>query len=158
MRNLNDKIPNALNFKYREFTFSKTAIENNTPNIPNETQWKNIERLAINILQPVRHKFGRIKISSGFRSLELNDLIKGYKYSNHCKGEAADIKSLENVPLIQIANWIFNFLSFRTLIFEFNEWIHIDYRQDHNVKKLKLKDGNHDYTIVSIDYIKDIYS
>lgn len=157
MRDLNNKMPGALNFKYKEFIFSETAISNNILNNPNEKQWQNIEKLAVNVLQPIRNEFGKIKISSGFRSQELNTLIKGNKYSNHCKGEAADIKSLENIPLIQITNWIVNNLLFRTLIFEFNKWIHIDYRENHNNKTLKLKDEDHNYKIASIHYIKNIY-
>jgi len=158
MRNLNDKIPNAPNFKYKEFVFSKTAIEKNILNIPNEKQWQNIEKLAVNVLQPIRNQFGRISISSGYRSIRLNKEIGGFIYSNHCKGEAADLKSLEGVNLIEITEWIYNNLSFRALIFEFNKWIHVVYRENENIKKLKLKDNAHNYSNIQIQDLKNLYT
>jgi hypothetical protein len=157
MRNLNDKIPGAPNFKYKEFVFSNTTIRKNISNIPYGDQWKNIERLAINVLQPIRDKFGSIRITSGFRCSELNEMIGGSKYSNHCRGEASDIISLRDVPLIEIAEWSYNNLSFRTLIFEFNEWLHFDYREEHNIKKLKLKSLDYNYKNVSIECLKSLY-
>jgi hypothetical protein len=57
MRNLNSKIPGAPNFKYREFIKSDTAIRKGIDNIPIDEHWENIEKLAVNILQPLREIF-----------------------------------------------------------------------------------------------------
>lgn len=160
MRDLNSKIPGAPNFKYKEFIKSNTATRLGINNIPSSHQWKNIEELAINVLQPIREKFGRIRISSGFRSKQLNKMIGGSTSSNHCKGQAADIEPLENgITLIDILEFIVQQLKFRNVILEYppNGWIHVDYRKDNNVKRIKLKDKLHNYVQTSLNDIKDLY-
>jgi len=158
---LNDKIPGAPNFRYKEFIKSMTAIRYGINNIPtNETIWKNIENLAVNVLQPIRNEFGRIYISSGYRSPKLNIKIGGSSTSNHCRGEAADIEPLESgITLLDIFNFIVDKLDFRWVICEYfkNGWIHIDYREDNNIKGIKLKDENHNYKIVTKEYINNLY-
>jgi hypothetical protein len=42
------------------------------------------------LLEPVRLKFGPVKINSGFRGLAVNTAIGGSKNSQHMKGEASD--------------------------------------------------------------------
>jgi len=160
MRNLNKKIPGAPNFKYKEFIKSDTAIRFGVDNNPNEQQWENIEDLAVNILQPIREKFGRIRITSGFRCKRLNVLIGGSTSSNHCKGEASDIEPLEDgVSLFDILEFIVKDLEFRNVILEFppGGWVHVDYREDGNSKILKLKDRTHNYVKISLKGIRDLY-
>jgi len=157
--NLNDKIPGAPNFKYKEFIKSDTAKRLGIYNIPNQRQWNNIEELAKNNLQPIRDKFGRVRITSGFRSSELNMIIGGSIFSNHCIGEASDIEPVDDIPLIVMIEWVYNNLQFRELIAEFfpDGWIHIGYRIGENIKKLKLKDEEHNYQEVTLDYLKSLY-
>ena len=160
MRNLNSEIPGAKNFKYKEFVRSDTAIRRGIDNTPTDEHWKNIEKLAVNVLQPAREALGKIRILSGYRSRKLNTAIGGSKYSNHCRGEASDIESGEDVSLIDLLEWIYYNTQFRTLIAEYFDsdgWCHVDYREGGNLKRLKLKDKNHNYKTVSIDYIKELY-
>jgi len=161
MRNLEDKIPGAPNFKYKEFVKSMTAIRLGMSNLPTkESEWVAIERLAVNILQPVRFKFGRLNISSGFRSPFINERIGGSTTSNHCLGQAADIEPLEvGVSLFDILEYINSQLSYRELIAEYfpGGWVHVAYRENNNARILKLKDENHDYTKVDIQQIANIY-
>ena len=160
MRNLNSKIPGAPNFKYKEFIKSDAAIRLNIDNTPTEQEWKSIEDLAINVLQPIREKFGRIHITSGFRSKQLNKAIGGSTSSNHCNGEAADIEPLENnVTLFDILKFIVNQLKFRNVILEYppDGWIHIDYRKDNNLNRIRLKDKIHNYVQISLNDIRDLY-
>jgi len=161
MRNLEDKIPGAPNFRYKEFVKSTTALRLGMSNIPTkETEWQSIESLAVEILQPVRTKFGRIHISSGFRSPFINKRIGGSTTSNHCLGQAADIEPLEvGVTLFDILEFIHNELSFRELIAEYfpDGWVHVAYRLNANNKTLKLKDEDHDFEKVELDYISNIY-
>ena len=160
LRNLNSKIPGAESFTYKEFVTSETAIRRGIKNEPNEEQWKAIEELARNVLQPIRNKFGRIRITSGFRSVELCNAVGSNANSNHARGEAADIEPLEsNVKLIDILEFIHNELNYRELIAEFfpDGWVHVAYRKNGNEKILKLKDNKHNYDKLSLDEIKKIY-
>lgn len=160
MRNLNAKIPGAPNFKYKELVRSSTALRKGIKNEPNEEQWKCIELLVKEILQPIREKFGRIRITSGFRCVELCEAVGSNKYSNHARGQAVDIEPLEDgVTLVDILEFIHDNLEYRTLIAEYfpDGWVHIAYRKNSNIKRLKLKDENHNYYSVNIDYIRNLY-
>lgn len=159
MKDLNAKIPGAPNFRYGEFLKSDVALRFDIYNIPNASQWLCIENLAREILQPIRNEFGSIKITSGFRTVELCLAIGSSKYSNHARGQAADIEPSHKIKLITVLEFIHYELEYRELIAEYfpDGWVHVAYREDANIKKLKLKDKNHHYTQVSIDYIKDLY-
>ena len=160
MRDLNSKIPGAPNFKYREFVKSSTALRLGISNIPTDYHWINIEKLAVNILQPVRDVLGGIRITSGYRSKKLNTAIKGSDRSLHCFGCAVDIEPLKDgVSLIDLLEWIHNNCEYRELIAEFfpSGWVHCGYVEGRNNKQLKLKDDLHDYEIVPLNYIKNLY-
>jgi len=160
-RNLNDKIPGAPNFKYKEFVKSSTAIRLGIGNMPLlERTWKNIENLAVNVLQPVRNEFGPIRITSGFRCAKLNKKINGSKKSNHVPGQAADIEPLgDGIELIDIVKYIYSNLEFRNVIAEYfpNGWVHVDYREGKNLRRLKLKDANHHYEIITVADLTTLY-
>jgi len=159
MRYLKDYLSMAPNFKYEEFVKSNTAIRKGIPNIPTEEIWQKIELLAEHCIQPIRTHFGPIKINSGFRSPDLNVAIGGSTTSNHCNGEASDIESWTGkIALLDIAEWAFNNLEFRTIIVEYppQGWIHIDYRKGGNLKRLKLKDATHNYKNVDIEYLRSL--
>ena len=160
IRDLNATIPGAPNFRYREFVRSDIATRLGISNIPNKDQWRNIEVLARNVLQPIRNKFGGIKITSGFRSEALNSAINGSSVSKHCNGEAADIEPFDpNISLIEMIGWIHRNLGYYDLIGEYlpDGWIHIAYRKGDNTKKLKIKDSKHNYKYVTIEEIKKLY-
>jgi len=160
LRDLTSIIPGAPNFKYGEFTKSSTALRYGIKNEPNEEQWKCIELVAQKILQPVRDHFGPIRITSGFRSVELCIKVGSNAKSNHARGQAVDFEPYDsNIKLSTILIWIHDNLDYRELIAEYfpDGWIHCAYRENGNVKTLKLKDDNHDYEIVSIDKIKQLY-
>lgn len=161
MVDLKDKIPGAPNFRYREFIRSQTATRLCIDNVPSDGQWKKIELLSTRILQPVRSRFGSIRITSGYRSPELNIAIGGSIYSNHCRGEASDIEPANvNIKLIDVVKFIYDNLEFRTVIAEYfpTGWVHVDYRAGGNIKRLKLKDKSHNYEDVNMDYLLDLYS
>jgi len=162
MRNLNDKIPGAPNFRYGEFVKSMTAIRHGIDNIPtDENVWLSIEKLAVNVLQPIRNQFGRLRIESGYRCPELNVKIGGSSTSNHCRGEAADIEPVEsNITLIEIFNFIVGKLEYRNTIAEYfpNGWIHIDYREYANSKIIKLKDTTYHYAKVAPEFVNKLYA
>ena len=80
------------NFRLSEFTRSDTAkrlgIENECSSVE---QVLNLAYLCHMVLQPLRDKFGPIRITSGYRCPELNHAVGGASNSKHMRGEAADI-------------------------------------------------------------------
>ena len=54
-------------FKLYEFTRSGVAADHDLSNCPNAAQTAALEALCQNVLEPLRHRFGPIVISSGFR-------------------------------------------------------------------------------------------
>ena len=80
------------NFRLSEFTRSDTAkrlgIENECSSVE---QVLNLAYLCHMVLQPLRDKFGPIRITSGYRCPELNHAVGGASNSHHLRGEAADI-------------------------------------------------------------------
>ncbi len=159
-RNLYEKIPGAPNFKYYELIESDTATRKNISNIPGEKEWLKLEQVMKYILQPVRDKFGPIKITSGYRSPELCLAIGSTINSNHTRGEAIDFKPFfSNVRMIDIIEFIVTELEYRELIAEYFPygWIHVAFRMGGNNRILKLKSNTHNYEIVTLDKLKELY-
>jgi zinc D-Ala-D-Ala carboxypeptidase len=161
-RDLDAKIPGAENFKYREFIKSEVAIRLGIDNVPKlEREWISIEKLAVNVLQPIRNELGPIRITSGFRCKKLNKALRAGKSSNHLLGQAADIEPVrDGVTLIDVAKFIYFYLEFRNLIAEYfpSGWVHVDYREGSNLKRLKLKDSTHNYEVVTMEELLDLYA
>ena len=78
------------NFTLQELIKSDTAIRLGIDNNPNDDQIEKLKALCENILQPVRDHFGRVKVTSGYRSPELCQAIGSSVNSQHAKSEAAD--------------------------------------------------------------------
>ena len=148
------------NFRYAEFVKSETATRLDIPNEPNEEHWLNIEALVQNVLQPIRDKFGPLRITSGYRSSRLCEAIGSSTTSNHTRGQAADIEPYDyDTPLFDIVEFVHDELEYRELIAEYfpDGWVHVAYREEDNNRQLKLKDADHDYDVVDVDYIRGIY-
>jgi len=127
----------------KEFQSSPTATTHGINNQMNESQIASAKLLCENVFEPLRiHLNTPIKISSGFRSAQLNKMIKGSLTSQHCKGEAMDIK---------IGAKGFNFikdkLDFDQLIWEFGNdenpsWVHVSYSSKNRKQVLKATKKN----------------
>ena len=118
------------NFTLSELTKSDTAIRKGINNNPNAEQIEKLKALCENILQPVRDHFGRVKITSGFRSVELCMAIGSSANSQHAKAEAADFECV-GVDNAELADWIKDNLPYDQLIVEYytpgepnSGWIH----------------------------------
>ncbi len=61
--------------------------------------------LATTLLEPIRAKFGAVKINSAFRGPSVNAAVGGSKTSQHMRGEAADIVA-PAVSVEELHRWI----------------------------------------------------
>lgn len=124
----------AKNFSLHELTKSETALRRNVDNTPGQKEIVALTTLAQKILQPVRDHFARaVKVTSGYRSPEINALVGGSRTSDHCRGMAADIE-IPGVPNYNLALWIRDNLDYTQLILEFytpgvpdSGWVHVSY-------------------------------
>ena len=126
-------------FTNNELTDSETAKRLRIKNEPTKEQWINLFAIRDNVLNPLREKFGKpIRITSGFRSPELNKSVGGKPTSQHTKGEAVDITAVnkaDNKELFELCKT----LDFDQLIDESNlTWIHISYKLPNRKQILKL--------------------
>ena len=106
------------NFSLSELIKSDTAIRRGIDNNPNADQIEKLKLLCENILQPVRDHFGRVKVTSGYRSTELCTAIGSSVNSQHAKAEAADFEC-PGVDNAELADWIKRELPYDQLILEY---------------------------------------
>ena len=118
------------NFTLQELIKSDTAIRKGIDNNPNADQIEKLKRLCENVLQPVRDQFGRVKVTSGFRSPELCLAIGSSINSQHTKAEAADFECV-GVDNAEVADWVYKNCQTDQLILEYytpgepnSGWIH----------------------------------
>ena len=126
-----------------EFENSPTATTHGINNKMNESQIASAKLLCENVFEPLRIYLNTpIKISSGFRCVQLNKMIKGSSTSQHTKGEAMDL---------QIGAKGFNFikdkLEFDQLIWEFGNdenpsWVHVSFSSKNRKQILKATKKN----------------
>ena len=123
------------NFTLQELIKSDTAIRLDINNNPNSGQIEKLKALCENILQPVRDHFGRVKVTSGFRSEQLCIKIGSSVNSQHARAEAADFEVV-GVDNCDLADWIKRELPYDQLILEFytpgepnSGWIHCSYTE-----------------------------
>ncbi len=129
------------NFSLDELTVTSTSASNQPIGIHKEK----LLYLCQYLLQPIRDEFGRVDINSGYRSKGVNLAIGGSKTSQHCKGEAADIRTPD---LWEVYLWILDNLSFGQCIYEEKgaaKWIHISLpRMDKpNQQAMLFEDGTY---------------
>ena len=160
--------PSYLNEKIGEFTrlqniYSVIAEENGINNYPgadilsddtltDDFIWGNLQKLHTNCVVPILETFGteNIRITSAYRSKELNDNIGGFDNSQHEKGYAIDLISLDHSSAV-LFNWCKTYLpSWYQLIWEYPErgnfnnnssefsWVHISYNEENNPKIVSI--------------------
>ena len=134
------------NFSLKELIKSDTAVRKGINNNPNEDHINNLERLATNILQPVRDHFAKVvSVSSGYRSAELCVAIGSNVNSQHASGQAADFE-IFGVSNKEVADWIVDNLNFDQCILEFwnpdepnSGWVHCSYKTDEDNRREYLR-------------------
>lgn len=82
-------------FTLAEMLKSETAEKNQINNTPSDEVEQNIEEL-LEVLDGLREFYGKpIRITSGYRSAELNRLVRGVPTSAHVIGYAADLQPVQ---------------------------------------------------------------
>ena len=118
---------------WREASHSATAEKKEIENTPNEVAVQNMKKLAKNVFEPLREWAAEpIRVNSFYRSIDLNDAIKGSRTSQHTKGQAIDIDALGDKTNADLFHYIKDNLPFDQLIWEFGDdenpdWIHVSY-------------------------------
>lgn len=140
---------------FEECTHSDTAdklgIKNNNPNLHHID---NMKLLAEKVFEPLREHFNvPINVSSVFRSLALNQALKGSITSQHCSGQAMDINMKDSkINNAILFHWIKDNLKFDQLIWEFGnsknpDWVHVSYVDGNNrgqvLKGIKVNGKTH---------------
>jgi hypothetical protein len=93
-------------FSYNEMTRSAWAEHNHVSNDPDKLQLAALTNLCRVLLEPLRSKFGPIRINSAFRSPLVNEGVHGVGASKHLSGEAVDI----HVPDLETGRAYFRFI------------------------------------------------
>ena len=126
-----------------EFENSSTATTHGINNKMSESQIASAKLLCENVFEPLRIYLNTpIKISSGFRCVQLNKMIKGSSTSQHTKGEAMDLQIGANGFF-----FIKTKLDFDQLIWEFGNdenpsWVHVSFSSKNRKQVLKATKKN----------------
>tara|TARA_R110002051_G_scaffold157209_1_gene228818 strand:- start:426 stop:923 length:498 start_codon:yes stop_codon:yes gene_type:complete len=130
------------NFLLQELIASNTALRLNMDNTPTKEGIIKLRLLAANLLQPLRNEVGSIRITSGYRSPALSQVIGSSANSQHCRYEAVDCQfvgrgKMDNIRIYQAL--IDLDLDFDQAILEFGDsteyndpmrpaWIHLSWK------------------------------
>ncbi len=135
-------------FTLREFIVSGIAIRHGIVNNPTEADIRRMRLLCERVLEPLRRRFGVLRITSGFCCTELNKKVGRDGNSPHLTGEAADIHisdpevAWKMVTFLQVQGIEFDQCLLEELVKENVRWLHISYREGENrqqIKHLRLK-------------------
>lgn len=138
------------NFTLQELTKSNTALRLGIDNTPSKEGIMKLTILATSVLQLLRDRIGALRITSGYRSPQLNTAIGGSNKSQHTKCEAVDIQyvkrgRMDNLLIYQAL--IDLDIDFDQCILEFGDstatsdptspaWIHLSYKITDNRKQV----------------------
>lgn len=110
-------------FTLEEMCRSGAAVRHRIDNTPDREQTERLRQLCLNVLEPLRRRFGVIRITSGFRSERLNAIVGG----------AADIHISGMETGRKMYAYITANLDFDQLLFEHSMsngacWLHVSYK------------------------------
>ena len=131
------------NLTLAEATTSQTAVRHGLNNKAPAFVIENLKLIAEKVFQPIREHFKKpIRVSSGYRSKELNAKVGGSKNSQHITGQALDLQGTNGITNRQIFDYIKDNLEFDQLINEYPNkygepsWVHVSYSRHKNRKQV----------------------
>jgi hypothetical protein len=109
----------------KHFTLAElTATNKPFDNVPTPEALYKLQALARWTLDPIRVRWGALRVNSGYRSPEVNKACGGAATSAHLYGCAADVVPVE-ASLDEVYTWIAaSTVPFDQLIHE-GSWLHI---------------------------------
>jgi len=121
------------NFRLSELLHSASAVNLRLDNAPTDANLANLRALASTLLQPIRERFGVVRIYSGLRLTAVNKAVGGTDYfdakgrhitSAHIDGRAADL-GFPSASFREVMSWlVVSGLPFDQVIYE-GAWIHV---------------------------------
>ena len=135
-------------FTLDELTVSETAARKGLDNTPNQSIIEELTKLA-SFLEQIRSLLGKsISVNSAYRSIEVNASVGGSKTSQHCKGQAADIRVKGMTPDEVVSAIVKSGLKYDQVIREFDSWTHISISDKPRQQALIIdKSGTRPYVI-----------
>lgn len=131
----------------RWFTWDElTTTGSGLANTPTPAAQLALRDLVTHVLDPLRDAAGRaVKVTSAYRSGEVNDAAGGAEGSQHTRGEAADIK-VEGMDGASLATFIVRVgLPFDQLIVYGNR-VHISFTRRYPLRRMMLRKTESGYT------------
>jgi len=131
-------------FTLAEMIRSGAAVRLNIVNEPSAEVVENLRLLCENILEPLRRRFGVIRITSGYRCQALNQAVGGVGHSQHLCGEAADIHVSNREVGLKMYHFIEKTLPYHQLFFEHRKsdgtrWIHVSFHLERRRTKVQRR-------------------
>ena len=112
-------------FTLDEFELSETAVRLGIDNRVPPDLIPHLRELCETLLEPIRDRFGMVRITSGYRCIALNRILKSKDSSQHVRGEAADVVIPGIRPLV-VCDWLTESgLRYHQNIHEHGRWAHI---------------------------------
>ena len=131
-------------FTLEEMIKSQSGDRAGIDNLPPPACREALRALCVNVLEPIRERFGPVIITSGYRGPELNRIVGSSSSSQHPKGEAADIE-VPGMSNGDLARWIEKHLEYDQLILECYKpgipssgWVHVSYKAHTPNRKQEL--------------------
>lgn len=132
-------------FTVAELCRSDVARKYNIDNTPAADIRDRLETLICRLLDPVRRRWGfPIRVTSGFRSPELNRKVGGAAGSQHQRGEAADITTGNRERNARLFGMIVEMQRAGEIVFDQlidekqYQWLHISFSESNRNQILHL--------------------